>query len=135
MIRTILTFRLPAEDVEAVERIYAHHDVLGYSLEQTRGEVSELAVAVDGDDDDDEQVEVVVTATWPDEQAYQEWLDHPRRGAVAEGLPEIVGPVGSARVYEVRQRATARPVADGGRQVDRNLELTSPIADGDLSGM
>ncbi|RLV56930.1 hypothetical protein D9V41_03950 [Aeromicrobium phragmitis] len=100
MIRTILTFTPDPAAIEEIERIYAAGDVLAYSLEQTRALASELAVDID----DPEHPEIVVTALWPDEAAYQEWLDHPRRAAAAPGLPELVGPVGAARRYEVRQR-------------------------------
>lgn len=100
MIRTILTFRPEPAAIADIEKIYAAGDVLAYSLEQTRALASELAVEVD----ESERPEVVVTALWPDEAAYQEWLDHPRRAAVAPGLPDLVGPVGAARRYEVRQR-------------------------------
>jgi quinol monooxygenase YgiN len=100
MIRTILSFRPDPAAVSEIERIYAAGDVLAYSLEQTRAIMSELVVDID----DPDRPEVVVTALWPDEAAYQEWLDHPRRAAAAPGLPDLVGPVGAARRYAVRQR-------------------------------
>ncbi|MFD1861147.1 hypothetical protein EHW97_08885 [Aeromicrobium camelliae] len=111
MIRTILTFRPAPEAIAEIEKIYAAGDVLAYSLEQTRALASELAVGID----DADRPEVVVTALWPDEAAYQEWLDHPRRAAVAPGLPELVGPVGAARRYEVRQRVVKNEDGSIGR--------------------
>lgn len=100
MIRTLLHFSPRPEDVHRIEEIFEAGDVLAYSLRETRAYSSQLCVSVDGG-----EVSVVVTATWPDRAAYQEWLDHPNRGAVAEGLPELVGEPGSARIYEVRQSA------------------------------
>ncbi|WP_022873894.1 antibiotic biosynthesis monooxygenase family protein [Nesterenkonia alba] len=101
MFRTVLRFTPNPEDIPQIEAIFAAGDVLGYSLEQTRAISSELCVSVDGG-----EAEIIVTATWPDAKAYQEWLDHPRRGTVAAGLPELVGEPGAARLFKVKQRAS-----------------------------
>lgn len=100
MIRTLLHFSPRSGDVRRVEDVFAVSDVLAYSLRETRAISSELCVAVDGG-----EPSVVVAALWPDREAYQEWMDHPNRSGVAEGLPELVGEPGAARIYEVRQWA------------------------------
>jgi hypothetical protein len=113
MIRTILSFRPDPASVAEIERIYAAGDVLAYSLEQTRALASELVV----DLDDPAHPEVVVTALWPDEAAYQEWLDHPRRAAVAPGC----------RIWSVRlaRRGATRCASASSRRPTGTCAATS----------
>lgn len=100
MIRSVLTLHPSVEDLPQVEELFAESDVLGYSMEETRGRCVELATSVDGG-----VAEVMVTAVWPDRAAYQEWVEHPHRGDRTPGLAELVGEVGVARLYETRMGA------------------------------
>lgn len=98
MIRTGLTFGSSPLSVSRVEEMFQRADILAYSLQETRALTSELCV-----DTDKGSGEIVVTATWPNFATYEEWLEHPNRAGIAPDLPALVGEVGSARCYEVRQ--------------------------------
>ncbi len=100
MIRSILSLRPAPERVAEVLEVYRDADILQYSLDQSRAVASEISVATDGSG------EMVVTALWPDPEAYQEWLDHPNRRndrlvAILDGVE-----VGSARLYAVDHAVT-----------------------------
>lgn len=95
VIRSLLVLRPNPEQVSDVLDVYRQEQILQYSLDHSRAVASEISVAVDG------SAEVLVTALWPDPDAYQEWLDHPNRQR-----PKLVDilrgvEVGSARLYAI----------------------------------
>ena len=102
MIRTILTLFTSPEQVDSVLELYRREAILRESLNLTRALESEIAVAMDGSG------EIIVTALWPDEAAYQEWIDHPRRSRVAPALSELLADVniGVGRIYAVDDHTT-----------------------------
>lgn len=97
MIRSVLTFHTTAENAQKILGLYRREQILQESLSLTRQISSDIAVAVDGSG------EVVVTAHWPDEAGYQEWLDHPQRGRMAPELEALLqgAEVGVGRLYRV----------------------------------
>jgi len=97
MIRTVLTLRAAPERVEAILDFYRREQILQESLDLTRAVASEISVAADGSG------EVIVTALWPDERAYQEWLDHPARERTGPALRELLEgvEVGAGKVFEI----------------------------------
>jgi Antibiotic biosynthesis monooxygenase. len=97
MIRSVLTLRTTPEQVEPLLELYRTEQILQESLDLTRALASEISVASDGSG------EVIVTALWPDEAAYQEWLDHPNRGRAAPALTELLvgAEVGVGKLYRV----------------------------------
>jgi hypothetical protein len=101
MIRSILSLYPAPDRVDDVLAVYRDADILQYSLDESRAVASEISVAIDGSG------EMLVTALWPDPEAYQEWLDHPNRRnerlvAVLDGVE-----VGSARLFAVDHAVTA----------------------------
>lgn len=85
MIRTVLTLRSTSDaQAESILELYRAEQILQESLDLTRALASEISVATDGSG------EVLVTAVWPDEAAYQEWIDHPNRGRAAPELETIL---------------------------------------------
>lgn len=97
MIRSVLTFRTNPELVEPIFELYRTEEILQESLNLTRAVASEISAAVDGSG------EVIVTALWPDEAAYQEWIDHPNRGRTAPELTALLAgaEIGVGRLYRV----------------------------------
>jgi hypothetical protein len=97
MIRSVLTLRTAPERVEPILELYRAEQILQESLDLTRAIASEISMAVDGSG------EVIVTALWPDEAAYQEWLDHPNRDRAAPALTSLLSgaEVGVGKLYRV----------------------------------
>lgn len=97
MIRSMLTLRTRPDMVEPILELYRSQNVLQESLDLTRAIGSEISAAVDGSG------EIIVTALWPDESAYQEWIDHPRRGKSVPELPRMLSgaDVGVAKLYRI----------------------------------
>lgn len=97
MIRSVLTLHATAERAQSVLELYRHEAILQESLDLTRALRSEIDVAVDGSG------EIIVTAVWPDESAYQEWLDHPNRGRTTPELAALLADarVGVGRLYTI----------------------------------
>jgi quinol monooxygenase YgiN len=97
MIRTILTLNTEPDRVQPVLDLYRTEDILQESLDLTRAISTEIAVNTDGSG------ELVVTALWPDEAAYREWIDHPRRGRSAPALNALLhnSTVGVGKVFQV----------------------------------
>jgi quinol monooxygenase YgiN len=95
MIRSVLTLRTTPENAERILELYRDQEILKESMELTRSLGSDIAVATDGSG------EVVVTALWPDEAGYQEWLDHPKRGRTAPELSQLISgaEIGVGRLY------------------------------------
>ena len=97
MIRSVLTLHTAPGRAESVLDLYRREAILQESLDLTRALSSEIARAVDGSG------EIIVTAIWPDEAAYQEWLDHPNRGRATPELAALLADarVGAGRLYAI----------------------------------
>ena len=65
MIRTMLTLHVDPTKVADVIDYYRRRDVLQFSLDHSDAVASEISVATDGSG------EILVTALWPDADAYQ----------------------------------------------------------------
>jgi hypothetical protein len=102
MIRSVLTLHTSPEQADSVLKLYRREQILQESLDLTRAVSSEIATAIDGSG------EIIVTAVWPDEAAYQEWLDHPNRGRTAPELSALLADarIGIGRLYEVDHRVS-----------------------------
>ncbi|MFF8892791.1 putative quinol monooxygenase [Brevibacterium casei] len=108
MYRSVLTFRAAPEQVDAVLQLFHEEGILQESHDKTRQIASDIAVATDGSG------EVVVTADWPDEAGYQEWLDHPDRNRTSPQLEEILAgaEVGVGKLYRIDHRVPAPVESD-----------------------
>ena len=97
MIRTVLTLRVDPSRIADVIAYYQEHDVLRYSLDHSDAVASELSVAADGSG------EIMVTALWPDADAYQAWIDNPWREASNERLADLLrdAEVGAGRIFDI----------------------------------
>lgn len=97
MIRSVLTLRTNPDSVEPIFALYRSEDILQESLNLTRALASEISASVDGTG------EIIVTALWPDEAAYQEWIDHPNRGRTAPALSALLSnaEIGVAKLYRI----------------------------------
>ena len=97
MIRTVLTLRVDPAKVAGVLDYYREYDVLQYSLDHSDAVASEISVAADGSG------EILVTALWPDAEAYQGWIDNPWRETSNERLGELLrdAEVGAGRIFEI----------------------------------
>lgn len=102
MIRTILHLNTTAPGADRVAQFYRDEAILQTSLDNTRALESEISQSLQ------EPGTLVVTALWPDEAAYQEWLDHPRRADSAPRLSTLLddADVGSALMYRVFERVS-----------------------------
>lgn len=85
MIRTVLTFQTSAQQATELLEFYRSEKVLQTSLDHTRALASEISVNTAGRSD------VMITALWPDQEAYDEWLRHPERDRFTAGLERILG--------------------------------------------
>lgn len=103
MIRSVLSLKTDPERAEQILALYRREGILAESLALTRGTVSEISVAADGSG------EILVTALWPDEAAYQEWVDHPRRGRTAPELTPLIADaeIGVARLFRIDHTASS----------------------------
>ena len=97
MIRSVLTLHTTPAQVDAIFRVYRDEQILQESLDLTRAVASEISAAMD------ESGEILVTALWPDEAAYQEWINHPRRGRTAPELQALLADatIGIGKLYRV----------------------------------
>ncbi|MGQ7311556.1 hypothetical protein ACUOFU_07625 [Microbacterium arabinogalactanolyticum] len=102
MIRSVLTLHTSPVQADSVLELYRREAILQESLDLTRAVSSEIATAVDGSG------EIIVTAVWPDEAAYQEWLDHPNRARTSPELSALLADarIGVGRLYEVDHRVS-----------------------------
>lgn len=100
MIRSVLTLHTTPEQAASVMELYRREAILQESLDLTRAVASEISTAIDGSG------EIIVTALWPDEAAYQEWLDHPKRGRAAPELSALLADarIGVGRLYAIDHR-------------------------------
>jgi quinol monooxygenase YgiN len=100
MIRTILHLRTTAQGAQRVMQLYRDEAILRTSLNNTHALESEISQSLQ------DPGTLVVTALWPDEAAYQEWLDHPRRADSTPRLAVLLddAEVGSAVIYRVIER-------------------------------
>ena len=105
MIRSLLTLHPLQGDSAAVIGLYRTEQILQESLDLTRAISSEISVAIDGSH------EILVSAVWPDEAAYQEWLDHPRRGRTGPELRALLrdAEIGTARLFRIDHTVTTTP--------------------------
>lgn len=97
MIRSVLTLRASPETAQKILDLYRNEQILHESMDCTRQIASDIAIATDGSG------EIMVTALWPDEAGYQEWLDHPNRLLVAPDLTALLADaeIGVGRLYRV----------------------------------
>ncbi|MCG7300918.1 hypothetical protein MHJ85_06540 [Brevibacterium ravenspurgense] len=95
MYRSVLTLRTTPERAQEILELYRAEKILQESLDATRQISSDIAVSDDG--------EVIVTANWPDENGYQEWLDHPQRTRTAPELNALLegAEVGIGKLYKI----------------------------------
>ena len=102
MIRSVLTLHTAPAQAGSVLDLYRREAILQESLDLTRALGSEIATAVDGSG------EIIVTAVWPDEAAYQEWLDHPNRSRTTPELAALLADarVGVGRLYAIDHRVS-----------------------------
>lgn len=100
MFRSVLTLRTTPEKAERILELYRRELILQESLDLTRQLSSDIALAADGSG------EIIVSAEWPDEQGYQEWLDHPQRSRTAPELQELLegAEIGVGRLFRVDHR-------------------------------
>lgn len=108
MIRTVLTLRVDPARLAVVLAMYRNEDILQFSLDHSDALASEISVAADGSG------EIMVTALWPDEAAYDGWLNHasrkesaPRLARLLEGAAEV----GPGRIYVVDHAVSKVPAA------------------------
>lgn len=99
MIRTVLTLSVAPERVAEVVEMFKQQDILQHSLDLTEALRSELSVATDGSG------VVMVTAVWPSVEAYQAWLDNPRRHESNDRLNTVLrgGRVASGETFSIVQ--------------------------------
>ncbi|GAA2825443.1 heme-degrading monooxygenase HmoA [Leucobacter komagatae] len=97
MIRTLLTLTPQDGRAPAILQLYRSEQILQESLDLTRAIASEISLATDGSG------EILVTAVWPDEAAYQEWIDHPNRGRAAPELQALLddAKIGIGRTFAI----------------------------------
>jgi hypothetical protein len=97
VIRTMLTLKVDPTRIGEVLDYYRAHDVLQYSLDHSDAVASEISVAADGSG------EILVTALWPDADAYQGWIDNPWRERSNERLGALLrdAEIGPGRVFEI----------------------------------
>lgn len=107
MIRTVLTLSPHPGQASAVVQLYRSEQILQESLDCTRALASEISVATDGSG------EILVTALWPDIDAYQEWIDHPNRGRAAPELDALLSSdeIGRGRIFEIDHSVTRHTTA------------------------
>ncbi len=102
MIRTVLTLHLDPSRVNDVLAMYREEDILQFSLDHSDATASEISVADDGSGD------VMITAVWPDQAAYDAWLNHPYRQESAPRLAELLhdAAVGAGRTFRIHHSVT-----------------------------
>lgn len=102
MYRSILVIKTSPEQAERLLKLYRDERILAESLQLTRQISSDIALAADGSG------EIIVTANWPDERGYREWLAHPNRERLSTEFTEILGDVevGIGREYIVDHAVT-----------------------------
>ena len=97
MIRTVLTLKAAPEHVQEVLALYKKEAILQYSLDHSDAIGSEISVATDGSGT------ILVTALWPDQAAYDGWLQNPWRTESNARLAELLknASVGTGQTYEI----------------------------------
>jgi len=101
MFRTVLILKSTPEDAQKVMDHYAEFEVMAEGIRQAGALECELCVSVDDPGD------FIVTSLWPDEAAYQTWIDHPVRAKVTVDILDYM-PVMSGKVYRVEDRVTRK---------------------------
>ncbi|QPZ38137.1 antibiotic biosynthesis monooxygenase family protein [Paramicrobacterium chengjingii] len=97
MIRTILTFDVPLDRIDSILEAYEREQILQRAMEEAGGISTDIAVATDNSG------RVLVTALWPDEEAYQRWVDNPFRAESNGRLGDLMdGVVGIGQTFRVK---------------------------------
>ncbi len=108
MIRTVLTLHVDPSRLDDVLAMYRAEDILQFSLDHSDALASEISVASDGSG------ELMVTALWPDEAAYDGWLNHPSRKESAPRLAKFLegaAEVGAGRIFAIDHAVSKVPSA------------------------
>jgi quinol monooxygenase YgiN len=97
VIRTVLTLSVDPAMVNSVLDLYREEGILQYSLDHSEAVSSEISVSSDGSGT------VLVTALWPDEAAYDGWVQNPWRAESNARLAELLkdAAVGTGRIFDV----------------------------------
>lgn len=101
MFRTVLILKSTPDNAQKVIDHYAEFEVMAEGIRQAGALECELCVSVDDPGD------FIVTSLWPDEAAYQTWIDHPVRAKVTADILDYM-PVMSGKVYRVEDRVTRK---------------------------
>lgn len=97
MIRTLLTLHVDPDRIDSVLGYYRSQNILQYSLDHSGALASEISVATD------DSGEILITALWPDREAYEGWLNDPWRASSGEGLSQLLknSEVGVGRIFSI----------------------------------
>jgi heme-degrading monooxygenase HmoA len=99
MFRTILTLDTPPEKTQQLIDHYAKYEVIAEGVRQAGALSCEFCVSVDNPG------ALIAIALWPSERDYQNWIEHPVRAKVTEGIAEFM-PYASGKVYRVIDQVT-----------------------------
>lgn len=94
MIRTVLTLSADAETAEQLKQHYRDAEVMANAIRHAGALSSELCVSTADPGD------IIVLALWPDEAAYETWINHPVRDQVTAEIRQFM-PSMSGKVYQV----------------------------------
>lgn len=94
MFRTILTLSTPQESTQKLIDHYAEYEVIAEGVRQAGALSCEFCVSTE------DPGELIAIALWPSEQDYQNWINHPVRAKITEGIAEFM-PYASGKVYRV----------------------------------
>jgi hypothetical protein len=97
MIRSVLTLHTTTVQATEILELYRAEGILEECLGLTRAIAADVAIATDGSGD------VIVTALWPDEAAYGEWVAHPNRSRTGPALTQLLAGVepGVGKLYRI----------------------------------
>lgn len=99
MFRTVLTLKTTPENATNLIEHYAKLEVMAEGIRQAGALECELCISVDDPGD------FIVTSLWPNEAAYQTWIDHPVRARVTADILDLM-PAMSGKVYRVEDKVT-----------------------------
>ena len=97
MIRTVLTLTATPELVPEVLAFYRKENILQYCLDHSRAITSEISLATD------DSGTILVTALWPDQEAYDGWVANPWRTESNDRMAELLkdAAVGTGQTFEI----------------------------------